>query len=204
MRLPVVSATMSNRRASLLATTALLSAAILSGCGLISSLPGFGGGSAPGAIDPGAPVAPGAPGAVNPGPPGIPIDPPLLPIQLPDDPTVVIVHPGQVGLREVSPVELRAILRDGHAIVRVRWWGGIEPCEVLDSVDVRREGSTFTITARVGSAPGGQVACIEIARDTATFVDLGVLGPGQYTIRASKGDARPVTLTIPEPGAAPS
>jgi hypothetical protein len=84
-----------------------------------------------------------------------------------------------------------------HVIVRVRWWGGIEPCEVLDSVDVARDGMTFTITARVGSAAGGQVACIEIARDTATLVDLGVLGSGQYTVRASTGAARPITVTVP-------
>ena len=79
----------------------------------------------------------------------------------------------------------------------MRWWGGIEPCEILDSVAVARDGSTFTITARVGSPPGGQPVCIAIARDTATLVDLGVLASGRYTVRPSAGDASPITVTVP-------
>jgi hypothetical protein len=177
-----------------LASAAFVLVTLLTGCGLVSSLPGFGGGSAPG------PVAPGDPNVGI----DLPVPPPGGNVQPPDNPTIVVVHPGQAGLREVSPVELRTTDRAGHTIVRVRWWGGIEPCEVLDSVDVQRVDMTFTITARVGSPAGGQVACIEIARDTATLVDLGVLGPGKYTIRASAGAAAPVPVTIPEPGAAPS
>ena len=84
-------------------------------------------------------------------------------------------------------------------IVRVRWWGGIEPCEVLDLVDVVRQGTTFTIAVRVGSAANGKVACIEIARDTATLVDLGILPAGQYTVRAAAGDAPAITVTVPDP-----
>ena len=60
-----------------------------------------------------------------------------------------------------------------------------------------RDGATFTLAARVGSAAGGQVACIDIARDTATLVDLGVLAPGTYTVRASTGDAPPIVVTVP-------
>ncbi len=176
------------------AATALLAVTLLTGCSLGSSLPGFGGGSGPGA------VAPGDPGV------GIdfPVPPPGANVQPPDNPTLVVVHPGQVALRDVSPVELRGMVRAGQVIVRVRWWGGIEPCEILDSVDVARTADDFTVTARVGSAPGGQVACIDIARDTATLVDLGTLSPGRYTIRASTGDAPPVEVTVPEPGTAPS
>jgi hypothetical protein len=178
------------------AIAGLLAVTLLTGCGLVSSLPGFGGGSGPGAAKPGAPNV------------GVGIDLPAPPaggiVQPPDNPTLVVVHPGQANPLEVTPAELRAMDRDGHTIVRVRWWGGVEPCEILDSVDVQRTADTFTIAARVGSAPGGQVACIDIARDTATLVDLGVLAPGQYTIRASKGDAPPIVVTIPEPGAAPS
>ena len=85
----------------------------------------------------------------------------------------------------------------GHVIVRVRWWGGIEPCETLDSVFVGRDGNAFTLTVQLGSQPGQNVACIEIARDTATLVDLGVLGRGTYSVRADSGDAPPLTVQVP-------
>ncbi len=189
-------------RALLPTTVALLAATLLAGCSLVSSLPGLGGGSAPGAVDP------GDPGGVKPGPPGIGIAPPLQPIQMPDNPTLVVVHPGQVDpatLRDVSAVELRSsIMPSGHLVVRVRWWGGVEPCDLLDSVAVTRVATTITLAARVGSAAGGQVACIEIARDTATLVDLGDLEPASYTIRALVGDAPPLVVSIPDPSAGPS
>jgi hypothetical protein len=191
---------MPNRRPLLVATAAVLAVTLLSGCGLLSS---FTGGGAPPAVGPGAPIAnpgtgAGGGGAVG-GNPGTGIGLPAGPNgPVPNNPTIVVVHPGQVGLRQVSPFELLAVVDATHRVtVRVRWWGGIEPCEVLDSVLVARDGSTFTITARVGSAPGGQVACIEIARDTATMVDLGVLASGTYTVRASAGDAPPIAVTVP-------
>lgn len=205
---PAVSAAMPNRRARLVATALLICATLLSGCGLISAVPGFSSPEAPG-IGPGAPGGPptigggagGDPGggAIGGGDTGIGVGvPPGGGIQLPDNPTIVVVHPGLAALREVSPVELRWMIdAANHVIVRVRWWGGIEPCEVLDSVDVVRDGATFTITARVGSAAAGQVACIEIARDTATLVDLGALASGTYTVRASAGAARPISVTVP-------
>jgi hypothetical protein len=195
---------MPNRRALRFASAALVAATLLSGCSLISGFPGL---SAPSAVDPGGPRAdPGAGGAgggggvVGGGDTGIGIGVPPGGgiVQPPENPTIVVVHPGQADLREVHPVQLSSMINaSGRVIVRVRWWGGIEPCEVLDSVAVARDGSTFTITARVGSQPGGQAVCIDIARDTATLVDLGVLTSGRYTIRPSIGDATPVTVTVP-------
>jgi hypothetical protein len=119
-------------------------------------------------------------------------------IQLPGAPAIVVARPGQLDLHPVSPYELISrIDGTGHVIVRVRWWGGIEPCETLDSVIIQRDGSVFTLTTRVGRPPGPAVACIEIARDTATLVDLGVLAAGTYTVKASTGDSSPLTITVP-------
>ena len=211
MRRTVVSAAMPDRRTLEIAAAALFSAVLISGCGLVSSFPGIRAPDAPGAIAPGvpdpAPGGGGGGGAVGGGNAGIGIDLPAPGgnVVIPDNPTLVVVHPGQAGLHDVSPVELRSrIDQAGHVIVRVRWWGGIEPCEVLDSVDVVRRGTTFTIALRVGSAAGGQVACIEIARDTATLVDLGILPAGQYTVRAATGDAPAIAVTVPGPSAGPS
>jgi hypothetical protein len=116
----------------------------------------------------------------------------------PGNPTIVTAHPGQANLRLAHPYQLSSrIDGTGHVIVRVRWYGGIEPCETLDSVVVTRDGNRFTLTVRVGAPAGLNVACIEIAQDTATLVDLGVLPPGTHTIRADPGDAPPLTLNVP-------
>ena len=203
----VVSAAMLNRRALTLVSAALLAATLLSGCGLISGFPGLGVG-APGVVDPAGPrtdpdpgfTGGGGGGVVGGGDTGIGggVPPGGGVVQPPENSTIVVVHPGQANLREVHPVQLSSMINaSGHVIVRIRWWGGIEPCEILDSVAVARDGSTFTITARVGSPPGGQVVCIDIARDTATLVDLGVLASGRYTVRPSAGDATPITVTVP-------
>jgi hypothetical protein len=201
---------MSDRRTLTIFAAALLSAVLISGCGLISSFPGMRAPNAPGAAGPGvpdpAPGGGGGGGAVGGGNAGIGIDLPAPGgnVLIPNEPTLVVVHPGQAGLRDINPVELRSrIDQAGHVIVRVRWWGGIEPCEVLDSVEIVRQGTTFTIAARVGSG-GGKVACIEIARDTATLVDLGILPAGQYTMRAASGNAPAISVTIPDPSAGPS
>ena len=79
--------------------------------------------------------------------------------------------------------------------MRVAWWSGVEPCSVLAGVDVARDGDTFTLTVREGSAAAPDTMCIEIAQYKATIVDLGELDPGTYTISAF-GDAAPVTVTV--------
>jgi hypothetical protein len=192
---------MPNRRALRIASATLVVTTLFSGCGLISGFPGLFG---PGAVEPGGPRAdPSAGGAGGGnvgggGGIGVGVPPGGGIVGPPGNPTIVVVHPGQVALRDVHPVELTSrIDASGHVMVRIRWWGGIEPCEVLDSVAVARDGSTFTITAQVGSPPGGQPVCIMIARDTATLVDLGVLTAGRYNVRPSAGDAAPITVTVP-------
>ena len=54
-----------------------------------------------------------------------------------------------------------------------------------------RDGDTFMLTVREGSAAAPDTMCIEIAQYKATIVDLGELEPGTYTITAF-GDAAPV------------
>ncbi len=79
--------------------------------------------------------------------------------------------------------------------VRVAWWSGVAPCTVPSGVDVVRDGATFNLTVREGSA-ARDVACSDIAQYKATIVDLGTLALGDYTVAAYE-EAAPVTVTIP-------
>ena len=115
----------------------------------------------------------------------------------PGEPQPTLVAPG-VGLTGIHPVgatKLDTAINGRDLAVRVSWYGGVEPCSVLAGVDVARDGNTFTLTVREGSAAAPDTACIEIAMYKGTIVDLGELEPGTYTITAF-GDAPPVTVTI--------
>jgi hypothetical protein len=125
---------------------------------------------------------------VAPPPGGVPRDPNLGQAQL------VAPQPGQKGLHPVSVVLARAAVDGHHVSIELRWWSGVAPCSVLDSVQVQRDGATFTLTPMEGSS-GRPVACEDIAQLKATVVDLGELDPGTYTIKAS-GDAPAITVTV--------
>ena len=128
----------------------------------------------------GDPGAGGDPGAVDPGQP---------------EPTIVAPAAGLTGIHPVSAAALDTALNGNDLAVRVAWWSGVEPCSVLAGVHVARDGDTFTLTIREGSAAAPDTMCIEIAQYKATIVDLGELDPGTYTISAF-GDAAPVTVTV--------
>jgi hypothetical protein len=122
----------------------------------------------------------GDPGIVDPGEP---------------EPTIVAPGAGLTGVHPVGAAKLETAINGRDLAVRVSWWSGVAPCNVLAGVDVARDGTTFTLTVREGSAAAPDTACIEIAQYKATIVDLGELEPGSYTITAF-GDAAPVTVTI--------
>jgi hypothetical protein len=84
-----------------------------------------------------------------------------------------------------------------HVTVLLEWWSGPPPCSVLDSVQVARDGQTITMTPKDGADPStnGQVACPAIAMLRGTIVDLGLLEPGAYTLKAS-GDLAPTEITV--------
>ncbi len=57
--------------------------------------------------------------------------------------------------------------------VRVVWWSGVEPCNVLDHVEVAETPAMVTITLYEGHDPDAQeVACIELAVQKSTLVEL--------------------------------
>ncbi|WP_449064221.1 hypothetical protein [Planomonospora algeriensis] len=57
--------------------------------------------------------------------------------------------------------------------LRVVWWSGVEPCNVLDRVTVKETSKRVTVTLWEGPSSKAQnVACIEIAIQKSTTVKL--------------------------------
>jgi hypothetical protein len=119
----------------------------------------------------------------------------------PNDPTgggqakLVVPKPGQANPHPIAPVKLEASVDGRHVLVKVTWYGGIEPCSVLDSVLIDRSGSTIALTVREGVGDPTAI-CIEIAELKATIVDLGELEPGTWQVTAPDGAAPALELTI--------
>lgn len=95
---------------------------------------------------PGSPVQ-SSPGVVapEPGPQASPVEP----------------QPGQQDVRAVGWDAAKPL---GENEVRIRYWSGIEPCYVLDRVEVDYRQNAVEITLFEGHAPTEEdVACIELA-----------------------------------------
>jgi hypothetical protein len=66
-----------------------------------------------------------------------------------------------------------ATIDDDDRTVTIAFWSGIEPCAVLDHIDVAYGTGVVTITLFQGHDPNaGDVACIEIAVLKQTTVTL--------------------------------
>lgn len=150
---------------------------------------GSGSGGSNGGTSSGGGSAPGNPGT------DVPVDPGTggtVPGNL--QPGIVSPVAGLVDVHAVGAADLLAGVNGRHVTIRVAWWSGTEPCNTLAGVDVVRDGATFTLTVREGST-GAKVACDEMARYKGTFVDLGDLDPGTYTVKAF-GDAPAIQVDV--------
>ncbi|HEX6401338.1 MAG TPA: hypothetical protein VF108_12845, partial [Actinomycetota bacterium] len=78
------------------------------------------------------------------------------------------------GMADVRPhIFDRAVVGDDGTSVTVFFWSGVEPCYVLDHVDVEYGANAVTITLFEGhDADAGDVACIEIALMKKVVVEL--------------------------------
>jgi hypothetical protein len=137
-----------------------------------------GGGSGPGSGDPGQPTG----------------DVPSFAPIADGEPRLVVAKPGTINVHDVAVTNIDAALDGRHLYARLAWYSGIEPCNVLDSVVMARDGATIHLTVREGTTDPNAI-CIEIAEFKATIVDLGEVEPGTYTISAA-GEADPITIEV--------
>jgi hypothetical protein len=124
--------------------------------------------------------------------------PPLIPQPIDPaagQPKLVRPQPGRANPHPVVPIAVQASVDGRHVLVKLTWYGGVEPCSVLDSVRVERSGTDIALTPVEGSSDPNAI-CIEIALLKATIVDLGELEPGTYRIMSPGSGAPPVEITI--------
>jgi hypothetical protein len=114
----------------------------------------------------------------------------------PGQPELTVPQPGQQMVHPVSITELLAKVEGRHVFLNARWWSGVEPCSVLDSVDVARDGASIAITLFEGTSDLDAV-CIAVAVEKVTLIDLGELEPGSYTISPGMGDAAAIVVEVP-------
>jgi hypothetical protein len=148
-----------------------------------SYIPATGGPTEPAAVSPETPVSTEPGGTDGGGGDGL------------GKPKVVVPQPGATNVHPVAIERIVAKIDGRHVKLNAIWWSGIEPCTVLDSTAFKIDGSTITVSVREGTGDG-DVACIEIAVQKLTVIDLGELDPGSYTIVADKGDAPPLDITV--------
>ena len=96
-----------------------------------------------------------------------------------------------------GPTAFAARVDGRRVLVTVTWTSGVEPCNVLDHVEVRRDGQAFAITLFEGHGPGNQV-CIMLAEQHRTEVGLSTedLAPGTYTIADGTGIAPAIQVAV--------
>lgn len=148
----------------------------------------------PDSVDPGAGGGDGSAGNPGTGVGVLPVDPnPVDPNA--GQPKLVQAVPGRANPHPVAPIKLEASVDGRHVLVKVTWYGGVDPCSVLDSVKVDWRGMNISVTPIEGSSDPNAM-CIEIAVLKATIVDLGDLEPGSWRISSPEGEAAPVVITI--------
>ncbi len=87
------------------------------------------------------------------------------------EPEIVVPR---AGMHDVQPISFEDVEQIGESELRVYFWSGVEPCSVLDSVDVVETDEQVTITLLQGyeEVDGEPPVCIMLAVYKAVDVTL--------------------------------
>lgn len=117
---------------------------------------GDGGGAAPDSSTSASPTSAPSTGPTQPTGPGAP----------------EVVEP-RAGMDNIRPVRWESAKSQSERVVRVRFYGGVAPCDVLDSVEVDYRSAQVAISLFSGSDPAEPDAvCIQIAKLKVVDVEL--------------------------------
>lgn len=96
-------------------------------------------------------------------------------------------RPGQEDVR-ARPWDSAEVADDG-VTVTISWWSGVEPCSVLDRVEVHEAADKVVITLYEGNAPGDEGDCPAIAVEKRTQVRLSAPVAGRPIVDGAKTTA---------------
>ena len=101
----------------------------------------------------------------------------------PRGPRVVEPVPGQDG---VHPIPFRSKKVNGRTVT-LNFYSGVEPCNVLDSVDVEYGRDKIIVTLMEGHAPDSEdTACIELAEFKQVTIELDEDPAGRKIVDGAK------------------
>lgn len=104
-----------------------------------------------------------------------------------EEPRPRVVRP-RPGMENVHPIHWERYEVRGQRRVRIFYWSGVEPCYVLDHVDVAYRKRTVRVTLFEGSDPAARdQACIEIAEYKAVDVNLSEGLRGRRVVDGYRG-----------------
>ena len=107
----------------------------------------------------------------------------------------VVPKPGQLDVHQV-PADSLAARADGNTVVvNPIWTSGVEPCTILDHVEVTKGDGTISIALFEGRGPE-DVVCIAIAEQHTTEVEIPDVAAGTWTIVDAGGNAPPIEVTV--------
>ncbi|MFG1697025.1 hypothetical protein [Nonomuraea sp. NPDC049309] len=76
-----------------------------------------------------------------------------------------------INVRKVGWTKAKPVAKGRQ--VQLTWWSGVEPCTILDRVEVKETSKKVTITLYEGAAPKARnMACIMMAVEKTTTVKL--------------------------------
>jgi hypothetical protein len=107
----------------------------------------------------------------------------------------VVPKGGQLDLHPVAIDSFAARVDGSTIVVTATWTSGVEPCSVLDHIQVDPQNGTFTVTLFEGHGPE-EIACIMIAQQKKTEFEIPTGGAGTYTLVDGRGLAPALQVTI--------
>jgi hypothetical protein len=120
-------------------------------------------------------------------------------IGVPEPGGVELVEP-QPGQQNVHPVSLERLdaTASGTAVsVDAYWTSGVDPCYVLDQVQVNINDDDLTVDVTVNEGTSDPNAiCVMMAVAKHTIFTFEVPAAGTWTIRDSQGGAPPVEVVV--------
>jgi hypothetical protein len=107
----------------------------------------------------------------------------------------VVPKPGQRDVHLVPIDSLTARVDGTTVIVAPVWTSGVEPCTVLDHVEVTKGDGTMSIGLYEGSGPE-DVVCIAIAEQHTTRIEVPDVAAGTWKIVDAAGNAPSIEVTV--------